>query len=425
MIRTSLRLTALAAAALIGLPAASGAVPAFARQTGATCASCHFQHFPVLTPYGQSFKAANYAPIGGQNMVEGDFLSLPSVLNLSMILKMKYVKTNGSSGDGSDRGEWMMPDEAAFFLGGRVGSNMGFLVEAQMADADAPVFASFKVPIGFNALGGRLSVVPFATDGLGTPFGFELLNTGAVRNVRSFEERAATSAQQYVVGGAEEGVAEGLAFVYAREQGFANITMWTPHHGTVALDRPTYYLRLAATPHIGSWQLGGGVQWWTGTATSLPAVTKAVALDLQAMGQAANLPVAFYVSWARAPGSVTGDPNFFNNRPNAQWAFAASTEVGILPGRLTVGLGYRDARNGLAPITRESPALEIPMPAISVWPSAVIVEPQEKDRAFTMSSTLLLAQNVSLHLSHILFSGNAWANRTDDQKFSVTVFAAF
>ncbi len=428
MSRALFRCAALAAASLIALPAPAASVPAFARQTGATCASCHFQHFPALTPYGQSFKAANYAPMGGQGMVEGDFLSLPSVLNLSMILKMKYVKTNGSTGEGSDRGEYMMPDEAAIFLGGRVGSNMGFLVEAQMADADAPVFASFKVPIGFDGLGGRLSLIPFATDGLGTPFGFELLNTGAVRNVRSFEERAATSAQQYVVGGSGEGVAEGLAFVYARDEGFANVTVWTPHHGSVVLDRPTYYMRLAATPHIGNWQLGGGVQWWTGTATSLPAVTKAVALDLQAMGQAANLPVALYLSWARAPGSASGDPNFFNSQPNAQWAFAASTEVGILPGRLMVGLGYRDARSGAAPlfVERTMPNIPYALSPISIWPADLsVATSQDKDRAFTMSSTLLLAQNVSLHVSHTLFSGNAWTARTDDQKFSVTMFAAF
>lgn len=426
MSRAPFRSLALAAAGLIALPLPSVAVPAFARQTGATCSSCHFQHFPTLTPYGQSFKAGNYAQSGGQSMVEGDILSLPAVLNLSMILKMKYVKTNGSSGVGTDRGEYMMPDEASILLGGRVGKNMGFMVEGQLADETAPVFASFKVPIGFEALGGRLSLIPFATDALGTPFGFELLSTGAVRNVRSFEERAATSAQQYVVGGAGEGVAEGVAFVYARSHGFANITLWTPNHGTVALDRPTYYVRLAATPLVGSWQLGGGVQWWVGDATSLGVSTRAVALDFQALGSAANLPLGFYLSYARAPGSPAGldprNPNFFNDQPNAQWAVAGSAEVGMLPGRLTFGLGYRDARSGVGPFFYPDPEF----PALSIGPPVPgRLVARDKDRAFTMSATLSLAQNVSLHLSHTSYSGNAWMARTDNQKFSTTLFAAF
>jgi hypothetical protein len=428
MSRILSRCAAVAALSIVGLPTGAAAVPAFARQTGATCSSCHFQHFPALTPYGQTFKSGNYAQSGGQGLVEGDILSLPAVLNISMILKMKYVKTNGSTGAGTDRGEYLMPDEASILLGGRVGENMGFLVEGQLADEASPVFASFKVPIGFEAFGGRLSLIPFATDALGTPFGFELLSTGAVRNVRSFEERAATSAQQYVVGGAGEGIAEGVAFVYARANGFANVTLWTPNHGSVVLDRPTYYVRAAATPLVGSWQLGGGVQWWVGTATSIGAATRAVALDFQALGSAANMPLGIYLSYARAPGSpsgfVTGDPNFFNDQPNAQWAVAGSTELGILPGRLTVGLGYRDARSGADPLLYPDP--DPVFPAISIGPPIPgRLTGRDKDRAFTMSSTVLLAQNVSLHLSHTLYSGSAWAARTDDQKFSMTLFAAF
>lgn len=33
------------------------AVPAFARQTGLSCSTCHFQHFPALNAFGRSFKA--------------------------------------------------------------------------------------------------------------------------------------------------------------------------------------------------------------------------------------------------------------------------------------------------------------------------------------------------------------------------------
>jgi len=417
--RRAMRTAILAALLTVALPQIVVAVPAFARQTGASCSACHFQHFPTLTAFGAAFKSANYALTGGQSLIEGDILSLPAVLNLSMVLKMKYVKTDGGSGEGADRGEFMMPDEASIFLGGRVGKNIGFLVEGQLADESAPVFASFKMPIGFDAVGGRLSLVPFATDALGTPFGFELLSTGAVRNVRSFEERAATSAQQYVVGGSGEGVAEGLALVYAGHTGFANLTLWTPNHGTVAIDRPAYYWRIAATPTVGAWKFGAGMQWWNGTAVTLNQQIRAVAFDFQAHGAVGSRPLGVYVTYTSAPGTpagaASGDTNLFNRLPNAQLAFAVATELGVVPGRLTMGVAYRDARNGMSDVQPPS------------WPAPLGAPPIERDidRAMTASSTVMLAQNVELHASYSAFFGSAWAGRRDDHKFSITLCAAF
>jgi hypothetical protein len=413
----------LRATAIAGLlsfsPSLAAGVPAFARQTGQSCSACHFQHFPILTTFGETFKSGNYALMGGQSMVEGDILSIPAVLNLSMILKMKYVKTDGRSGDGTDKGEFQMPDEANVLIGGRVGRNIGFLIEGQLADKDSPVFASFKLPIGFEMFGGRFAFVPFSTDGLGTPFGFELLSTGAVRNVRSFEDRAVTSAHQYVVGGSDEGVAEGVALVYSGAKGFANFTMWTPHHGTVALDRPAYYWRVAATPRLGAWSFGAGMQWWGGLAATLDQRISAVAFDLQAHGETSGLPLGLYASYARAPGSTPGAPsadrNFFNLLPETQEAFAIAAEVGVLPRRVTVGAAYRDARNGLA-------ALQPPS-----WPPPYGVAGINRnvDRAMTASLTIMMAQNVELHTSYSEFFGSAWTGRRDDHKVSVTLFAAF
>ena len=70
------------------IPQSSEAVPAFARQTGLACNSCHFQHFPTLNQFGRAFKAGGYTMVGGQSMVEGDLLSMPSVLNASVITKI-------------------------------------------------------------------------------------------------------------------------------------------------------------------------------------------------------------------------------------------------------------------------------------------------------------------------------------------------
>ncbi|MGO9983712.1 MAG: hypothetical protein ACLPIX_05815, partial [Rhodomicrobium sp.] len=58
----ALALTSFTAAWLIQPPAAS-AVPAYARQTGQPCATCHTA-FPELTPYGRQFKLTGYTAGG-------------------------------------------------------------------------------------------------------------------------------------------------------------------------------------------------------------------------------------------------------------------------------------------------------------------------------------------------------------------------
>src|SRR3989338_10301607 len=65
------------------LPETASAAPTFARQTGMACNSCHFQHFPTLNAFGRAFKAGGYTMVGGQSLVEGDLLSIPTTLNMS------------------------------------------------------------------------------------------------------------------------------------------------------------------------------------------------------------------------------------------------------------------------------------------------------------------------------------------------------
>src|SRR3990167_6308378 len=75
------------------------AIPAFARQTGMACNACHAQHFPILNSFGRAFKASGYTMMGAQGKVEGEHLSLPDTLNMSMIVKLRY-QDNNQAGDG-------------------------------------------------------------------------------------------------------------------------------------------------------------------------------------------------------------------------------------------------------------------------------------------------------------------------------------
>src|SRR4030067_740118 len=255
--------------------------------------------------------------VGGQSMIEGDMLYIPSVLNASIVLKLRYQKRNGdyyldddhnkvNDKIGLNKGELQFPDEAALFLGGRIGEHVGFAYEMGLAGENADNFTSFKMPFVFDVAGMKLSAIPFNTDALGVSFGFELLNTGAQRTQRAIDHRKDMSAQQYIDTATP---AEGRAFVAANNMGFVNFSLWAPTHTGKDIGPMSNYLRIAATPAVGEWDLGGGFQWWGGTtqveadASDLDAgqyETHAWALDAQAQGRVSSMPLGVYVSYASA-----------------------------------------------------------------------------------------------------------------------------
>jgi len=407
--------------ASLALPKKAEAIPAFARQTGMACSTCHFQHFPALNAFGRFFKAGGYTMVGGQSMVEGDMLSLPSTLNASIVLKVRYQKTNGDDdSSGTNKGELQFPDEAALFLGGRIGEHMGFAYEMGLNGEGFDNFTSFKMPFVYDVWGAKVSVVPFNTDGLGAAFGFELLNTGAVRNIRTIEHRGDISAQQYI---GTATAAEGIAFVAANNMGFVNYSLWAPSHTAKDIGPFSQYLRIAATPTLSGWDLGGGIQWWGGTTSLGTCVveapdpgcydedhpdndykTHAWAIDAQAQGAVMSKPLGVYISYGNAEKSKAGETeNFFNSNTDDKTALSVSAELGVLPNKATVAIGYRTADTGGAS--------------------------DNKDNALVLGATYQFAQNVQLQLNHSSYGGSNYgttpAPADGDQLTTLMLFTAF
>jgi len=388
-------------------PDAAWAIPSFARQTGMACNTCHYQHYPSLNAFGRAFKANGFTMVGGQSLVEGDLLSLPSILNASVVTKLRFQKTNGDNDNsGTNKGEIQFPDEAALFLGGRVGEHIGFLIEGQMKDSGSAFLASLKVPIGIDVKSTHLSLTPFTTDGLGPQFAFELLNTGAVRNIRVFEHRKQISAIQFV---GLQHAAQGVAFVAYHNTGYFSYTPWQPESGTSDSGPLLHYLRLVGTRTIAGWDLAAGGQLFLGT-TKLGSGTRerarGWALDAQAQGSIVSLPVGLYLTYAEAQGSTTGDPvNIFNGNDGDKRSWAILAEVGVLPNRVTIGAGYRSGNTG------------------AIGPS--------QQSAVTVGATFLLAQNFELQVNHSINSGDVFDvpanNELDngDQLTTLMIFAAF
>jgi len=390
---------AAAAVVVLAIPATAHAFPAFARQTGMACSSCHFQKYPALTPYGRAFKASGFTQMGPQTTITGDRLSLPSALNASIFFKVRYQKSNGTDLPGertTNAGELQFPDEFALLFGGRISENVGFMLEGQIADNTAPFVAGFKMPFSFALKGTtRANIIPFSTDALGVAYGFELLNTGAVRNVRVNENRTAISAQQYI---RTASAAEGFALVLVNPKWFVNVTKWSPNHfagasGVANGAATATYARAAWTPTVGSWDLGVGIQSWSGSAgvantagTGIDLVaTEALAFDAQAQGAVGGRALGVYVTHGSSAATAAGArPNLFNARDRDRSATTVTAELGLFKAPfITVLGGYRIGDTGGATANNA-------------------------DNALTFGVNWMIAQNIGVHWIFNSFSGSAY-----------------
>ncbi len=393
-------------AVMMFAPPAS-AIPGYSRQTSLACNTCHYQSFPALNEFGRSFKASGYTMMGKQQKVEGsEGLSLPETLNASVVTKIRYQKSNGATVAGTNNtndGELQFPDELLLVLSGRVSENIGAQLELNLTSKDAePVVENFKMPFIYDVSGIKAGVIPFTTASQGVSYGFELLNTGAVRGARIMEARKSFSAQQYINTGS---AAEGIAVVASNTMFFANISKWSPRSvGAANTGSPTAnYIRLAVTPRMGLWDMGIGVQSWSGSATKpdLTLVdTKAYAIDGQTQGTVAAMPLGIYLTYANASASGA-TPNFFNAEVNTKTATTIAGQLGVVPGRTTLLLAYRKGDNGKAA--------------------------NHEDNALTIGGTYQLKQNVQLQLNHEMYSGSAYDGvvANGDQLTTLMLFAAF
>ena len=114
----------LAIATLAGLFASpANALPSYARQTGADCASCHAGSFgPQLTPYGQQFKLSGYTDSDEKGV------KIP----LSAMAVANWTRTSKSNPDHpenfNDNNNAAL-QEASLFLAGRLTDHIGTFVQ--------------------------------------------------------------------------------------------------------------------------------------------------------------------------------------------------------------------------------------------------------------------------------------------------------
>lgn len=104
-------------------------VPAFSRQTGLACSSCHYQ-FPQLTPFGRLFKLNGYTLTGLTTIGQpGDssgkeslkLMPIPGLAAMAVGSLTQLTKT----APGTQNGTVVFPDQFSLFLAGEITPKVG------------------------------------------------------------------------------------------------------------------------------------------------------------------------------------------------------------------------------------------------------------------------------------------------------------
>jgi len=291
-------------------PTTSEAVPAFARQTGAACASCHFQAFPTLTAFGAAFKRGAFTDVGEQALTEDDGLSITSVLNMSINSRIRFIKQQTTTVTGGVNGSAtvnmsQMPDETPIFIGGRIGTNTGAFFEYTGGTAGGwQLFNSFDAgdyKVGLNMFNG----------GFGWTWGLETSNVFSQHG--GMHQGKNIAAQEQVMGGSNQGVTAYMG----NDLITASVVLTTA--GGTGVNAQNFLttllpgLRVWFTPEVAGWNLGMGVGVIKGSkavaATGTGAATTTVQanntfVDFQAMGEVGDMSVGVFADYSTAKATA-------------------------------------------------------------------------------------------------------------------------
>ncbi|MGB3962495.1 MAG: hypothetical protein WBK95_09700, partial [Sulfurimonas sp.] len=257
----------LSSAVLFVLPESASALASFSRQTGKDCMACHAQTMPKLNNFGREFALSGFtmydASKGEESLIQGSDvpLGLSSALNVSAVLKAKYIKTSqeedATTGDliGADGGEFKALGGSGIFFGGRIADNFGGLVSLKGNDDDeTDIVYNAKLALSYEAMGGYTGMSLISTETNGLFSGMEVYNTGLNAPIKQFENATATNAAQAT--GVANGPATALGAYYGGTNLFVSAGVGIPSQNSEGIDAGKSLLpfyRIAYNQAIGSW----------------------------------------------------------------------------------------------------------------------------------------------------------------------------
>jgi len=311
-------------------PTTSEAIPAFARQTGAACLSCHFQSFPALASFGRSFKEGAFTDVGEQALIEDDNLSLPSSLNMSLMFRpqFNYSKSTGVAPVTGSKAIAATADQV-LMIGGRIGENTGAFVEVGFGGGAVTNAAggTLTTPTigqattaggGFNNqqllhsidLGDGKLILSYYNTSFGEDAGLQLMSVWG-------QHSGVLAGGGLSINGAMSGAQTvGVSASYANEMGAITLgainntaavgTNWS----LAPMLRAQGFFDLAgAELGLGAIVVNGTVAPITGTNKS---VSKRIGLSVQVQGEMGDTSYGIYADYANASASSISETNTYN-----------------------------------------------------------------------------------------------------------------
>jgi hypothetical protein len=321
-------------------PTTAEAIPAFARQTGAACLACHFQSFPTLNAFGRSFKMNALTDVGDQALIEDDDLSIPSSLNMTLVLRPQFVSTNNA---GVKSKAINATADQVILIAGRIGSNTGGFVEL-----GGGTFANNQLFNSWDVAGMKVGASYFNT-GFGEDAGLQTMSVWGQH------------------GGLLAGKNISINNIMGAGANTAGVSLWagndmaqlqvgmvdpTPTVGTTWKLAPM--ARLTGFFDVAGMELGLGgivVSGQTANGVGLARDAKRYGLDVQLQGDLADMPVGLYADYATAKKGTAALANFYNASTTANRT-GFSVRGTIKPTHTIVAMaGIGDDKTGTTKVT--------------------------------------------------------------------------
>jgi len=319
-------------------PTTAEAIPAFARQTGAACLSCHFQTFPAINSFGRAFKMGAFTDVGDQALIEDDGLSIPSSLNASVVIRGDFTQVS-PPGVAASTGTWNLPSETPILIAGRVGTNSGAFVEFGNSATGNVGVGNWQfihsADVGDFKVGGGMANSTFGASAI-----MEISNVFGQHGGK--------------LGGANVSAMHNMGFRQAllavgawvgNDLGVIQFSLVAPQaaQGTNVGTKFGKLIRAVATLDVGGWDTLIGFSNISGSAGKTAAVGGVgihpmnwQSIDVQLQGEVGDMSVGIYGDWAQAKGktSATGNGNVFG-------AVAGPSLVNNLAATKTTGFSLR------------------------------------------------------------------------------------
>jgi len=285
-----------AVSAVAVAPTTSEAIPAFARQTGSACLSCHFQEVPALGAFGD------------------ENLSIPVVLNASFVVRAKA--SNAKSTNVPSNSNYTIGADQNMLIAGRAGTNTGVFLEFaggaaagtgggglnNMQVLNSFDVGDFKVGLGYVNTG-------FGPDALLTVNSVYGQHSGNLGDVAA--EVSAVNHSGFTGGTASNFSTIGTWV--GNDMGFIQLGLTAP--AAVTQGATNVGLQLAKMVKVAATLDVAGFDTVAGFGTVAGKIGKAInanSMDMQwifaqMQGDLGDMSVGLYADWAHAKGKANGN----------------------------------------------------------------------------------------------------------------------